>query len=347
MGSIRPAAYAAAAAWVAGGRGGESVGIWWDGDGMDTHLALAEVLRRQHHVITRRQALECGLGHDTIHRWALSGGPWQRLLPGVYLAVTGTPTINQKDMAALLYGGPGATLTGPSALRRHGMRIQQPEMIDVLIPASRPRQSSGFVRLRQTRRLPPQVCYEGPVQYALAARAVADAARDMQELAAVRAVVAAAVQTRRCTVEQIEAELRAGPVHGSALLRTALAEVAQGTRSAPEADLFELIKKGGLPEPLFNPRLFVGQEFLASPDAWWPDYAIAVEVDSREWHLSPESWEKTMRRHARMTARGILVLHFSPRQIRQEADEVLTEIRIALGARRGLSVLGIRTIAAA
>lgn len=54
-----------------------------------------------------------------------------------------------------------------------------------------------------------------------------------------------------------------------------------------------------------------------------------------------------MRRHARMTARGILVLHFSPRQIRQEADEVLTEIRIALGARRGLSVLGIRTVAAA
>jgi hypothetical protein len=89
------------------------------------------------------------------------------------------------------------------------------------------------------------------------------------------------------------------------------------------------------------------QEFLANPDAWWPDYAIAVEVDSREWHLSPESWEKTMRRHARMTARGILVLHFSPRQVRQEADEVLTEIRSALGARRGLSVLGIRTVAAA
>ena len=23
--------------------------------------------------------------------------------------------------------------------------------------------------------------------------------------------------------------------------------------------------------PMFNPRLFVGQDFLAVPDCWWPD----------------------------------------------------------------------------
>ncbi|HEX7993358.1 MAG TPA: hypothetical protein VF506_05510, partial [Streptosporangiaceae bacterium] len=152
---------------------------------------------------------------------------------------------------------------------------------------------------------------------------------------------------RRCTVEQIEAELRAGPVRGSAFLRTALAEVAEGTRSAPEAELLELIKNGGLPVPLLNPRLYVAQKFLASPDAWWPEYAVAVEVDSREWHLSPASWEATMRRHARLTARGILVLHFSPRQIRLEPDEVLTAIRTALAGRHGQSARGIRTLAAA
>jgi hypothetical protein len=314
---------------------------------MDTDLVLAEVLRRQHQVITRRQALECGLGHDTVHRRALAGGPWQRLLPGVYLAVTGTPTMDQRDVAALLYAGQGATLTGPSALRRHGLRIQESAVIHVLIPANRRRLSTGFARLHQTWRLPSQVCYQGPVQYALAARAVADATRGMKDLAAVRAAVAAAVQTRRCTVEQIEAELRAGPVRGSALLRAALAEVAEGTRSAPEAELLALIKKGGLPVPQLNPRLYIGQEFLAKPDAWWPEYAVAVEVDSREWHLSPDTWERTMRRHAKMTASGILVLHFSPRQIRREADEVLATIRTALAGRDGHTAPGIRTLAAA
>jgi hypothetical protein len=73
--------------------------------------------------------------------------------------------------------------------------------------------------------------------------------------------------------------------------------------------MLDLIKRGRLPLPLFNHRLYAGQELLARPDARWQDMAVAVEVDSKEWHLSPDSWERTMRRHDRMTAVGILVLH--------------------------------------
>jgi very-short-patch-repair endonuclease len=309
-------------------------------------LALRQLLTRQNLVITRQQALQHGLHHDVVYRRLSAAGRWQRMLPGVYLTVTGTPTPDQRDTAALLYAGPGGTLTGPAALRRHGMRIQS-DAVDVLVPASRRRQNAGYVVIHRTTRLPPLVCYAGPVQYALAARAVADAARGLRDLREVRAVVAAAVQTRRCTVEQLEAELTSGPVRGSALFRSALAEVAQGARSGPEAELIELIKRGRLPTPLLNVQLFAGDEFLARPDAWWPDVAVAVEVDSRQWHLSPQSWEQTMRRHGRMTAHGILVLHFTPRQIREEPADVLATIRSALGARRGQLALSIRTVLAA
>ena len=304
-------------------------------------------MQRQHMVITRRQALACGLGHDAIHRQIRPGGRWQRLLPGVYLGVTGTPTHDQRDTAALLYAGPGGTLTGAAALRRHGMRVLLSDVVDVLIPAKRVRQSTGFVVVHQTTMLPQNVCYVGPIQYALPARAVADAVRGIRDLRTARAVIAAAVQTRRCTIEQLQAELKNGPVRWSALFRAALAEVAQGTRSAPEAELLDLIKRGRLPLPLFNPRLHVGNEFLAKPDAWWPDIGVAVEVDSREWHLSPESWERTMRRHDLMTAAGILVLHFTPRQIREEPDQVIATIRAALASRRGTEVPLIRTLPAA
>ena len=34
-----------------------------------------------------------------------TGGPWQALLPGVYLGVSGAPSLAQKEMAALLYAG--------------------------------------------------------------------------------------------------------------------------------------------------------------------------------------------------------------------------------------------------
>jgi very-short-patch-repair endonuclease len=185
------------------------------------------------------------------------------------------------------------------------------------------------------------------VRYALPARAVADAARAERDLAGVRAIVAAAVQSRRCTVEQLQHELRNGPVRGSALFRAALAEVAEGARSGPEGELLALIKRGKLPLPRLNARLCIGDEFIARPDAWWPDFGVVVEVDSKEWHLSPDGWERTMRRHARMTALGLLVLHFSPRQIREEPDQVLAIIKAALESRKGHVLQAIRALPAA
>lgn len=309
--------------------------------------ALQNLLARQEFVITVRQAHERGLGKNTAHRRA-AVGQWQRLLPGVYLAGMATPTAAQREIAAILYAGRSAVLTGLAALRRHGMREarRNADIVDVLVPATRRRLSAGFVVVHQTRRLPDQVCYRGPVQFVLPARAVADAARTMGNLSQVRAIVAAAVQTGLCTVEQICAELASGPVRGSALLRAATDEVSQGVRSAPEADLLNLIKRGHLPMPMFNPRLFVGAELLAKPDAWWPDLGIVVEVDSKEWHLSPQGWEQTMRRHARLAAHGVLVLHFSPRQIREEPQDVLSTIRAALSSRDGKFSTSIRTVPA-
>ena len=288
-----------------------------------------------------------GVSSDAIHRMTRSGGRWQRLLPGVYLTVTGTPTEQQREVAAVLYAGRGGTLTGQAALRRHGLVKQAPQLIDVLIGVERTRKSTGFVRIIRTARPPGQVCYVGPAQFVMPARAVADATRDLGDLREVRALVAAAVQTRQCTVGQLRDELMAGPMRGSALLRSALAEVIQGARSGPEAELVALLRKARLPMPLLNPRLYLGDRLLACPDAWWPDQAVAVEVDSKEWHLSPESWERTMRRHTRMTALGIRVLHVTPRQIRQEPREVIATIRIALARNREHTNLQVRTIPAA
>lgn len=308
--------------------------------------AVAEVLRRQHQVITRKQALACGITNDMLGRRTRPDGAWQRLLPGVFLAVTGTPTQNQRETAALLYAGPASTISGSAALRRYGLRIPATDQIDVLIPAGRRRQNAGFVVLHYTRRVPDPVCYQGPIQYVLPARAVADTVRWMDNPASVRALVASAVQTRLCLIEQLTSELRSGSIQGSAHFRAALAEVVAGVRSIAEGELRHLILRGRLPEPMFNARLLVGEELIAITDVWWPGLGVAVEVDSKEWHLLPEHWEQTMVRHARMTALGILVLHFTPRQIREEPEKVLSTIRQALLSRRGQPRSPIRALLA-
>ncbi len=174
------------------------------------------------------------------------------------------------------------------------------------------------------------------------ARAVADAARGGIAPRDARALVADAVQQGKCTVQQLSAELRSGPKQGSGALRAALDEVAAGVRSVAEGDLRKLIIRGGLPEPMYNPRLFAGEAFLAQPDAWWPDTGVACEVDSREWHLSPAGWERTQARHARMSAHGILVLHYAPRRIRSDGAGVVSELTAALAAGRQRPPLPIR-----
>jgi hypothetical protein len=272
------------------------------------------------------------------------GGPWQVLLPSVYLTHAGQPDDEAREMAALLYAGPQSVLTGAAALRRHGLSgcrtigpgADRAGAVDVLVPLDIRRADTGFVRLHRTGRLPKGFCVAGEARFVFPPRAVADAVRPMTDLNDVRAVVAEAVQRSMCSIQHLAEELANGPVWGSARLRLVLAEVAEGIRSAVEGDLRDLIVRARLPMPLFNPRLFVGAEFLAMPDCWWPELGVAAEADSRAWHFSPRDWEQTTARHARMSAHGIVVLHFPPRRIRYQRAEVANEIRRALASGRKL-----------
>jgi hypothetical protein len=308
--------------------------------------ALRLILLTQRGVLTREQALSCGITAHGIEHRIRRGGSWLRLLPGVYLTATGQPTWDQRQAAAMLYAGPESVITGLAALRNYGIRGAQPRRVDVLIPHERERQSPGFVAIHRTRRMPETVAVDLSLRFAPAERAVADTVRQLPDLAEARAVVAGAVQLGRCSIANLAAELRAGPVRGSAQLRAVLAEVIAGIRSAPEADLRDLIRKAGLPEPLYNPKLYLGDVFLAQPDAWWPEYGVAVEVDSREWHLSPADWERTMTRHRRMSAAGVIVLHISPRQLREQQADAIAEMAGALQSGRPLPAITTRPLAA-
>ena len=274
--------------------------------------ALADLLRKQNCLVARGQAIGCAMSEGALRHRIRIDGPWQVVLPGVYLGSTGNLTWSQREMAALLYAGPEAAISGPAALAWHGIRVQRTDVVDVLVPARRKRQDIEFVRLHRIEAMPRMIFPEGEIRYVPPARAVADTVRGLRGTDEVRAVVAAAVQRGKVQVWQLAEELSRGPARGSARLRRALAEVADGVRSVAEADLRSLIKRKRLPDPLYNPRLYVGEEFLAVPDAWWPDAGVAAEADSRQWHLSPRDWEQTLARHSRMSAAGIIVLHYPP-----------------------------------
>jgi hypothetical protein len=299
---------------------------------------LAETLNSQHDVIARWQAIDCGMTSEALRHRIRPGGPWQRLLPGVYLAVTGVPTVDQRDMAALLHAGPRSVLTGTAALRRHGLRAPTTDFIDVLVPSTRRPQSISFVRVRRSRRMPEQVAQFGPIACTGPARAVVDAALSLTDISEVRAVVADAVQSGQCPLAGLTAEVDHGPVRGSAQLREVLTEVAGGVRSAPGAALRELLERAGVPTPAFGVSLHAtdplhaGGTLIAQTDCWWQHHGIAVQLESREWHLSPDDWERSRARDTRMAEHGIIVLHFTARQISNDPGAVIAAISCALAS---------------
>lgn len=291
-------------------------------------LALQKLIRQQDSVVSRAQALGAGLSRHAIGYRLGDGGSWRVMLPGVYLTLPGVPTQAQWETGAVLYVGPHALITGAAALRFYEFRQipwQDSSTVDILNPARFQRTSAGCVRVHRTWHMPPMWA-QGPSarRYACPARAVVDTARWLTDLREVRALVGDAVQNRHCAVDQLADELRAGGTPYGALLRKVIAEVADGVRSAPEAELRDLIIKARMPMPLFNPRLYLpNRTFIACPDAWWPEAGVAIEIDSRQWHLAPDDWEHTMTRHSDLGQYGIVTLHVTPHQLRTDPAPLL------------------------
>jgi hypothetical protein len=215
--------------------------------------ALADTARAQHDVVSREQALAAGMTVSALWHRVRPGGAWRPVVPGVYLTYAGTPAGPQREMAALLHAGPGSVITGGTALARHGLRVPRTETIDVLVPASRIRRSTGFVRIQRSARMPRQTWADGPLVYTLPARAVADLARGLTDRGEVQAVVADALRGGRCTVAELAAELDQGPVRGSALLRRVLAELPDRAGPAAGVRPRDLIKPA-LPRPVRRMR---------------------------------------------------------------------------------------------
>src|SRR5690349_4176884 len=79
---------------------------------------LLALLSVQDGVVTHRQLHKLGFNSNAISR-RLRSGVWQRLLPGVILTISGTPTRRQKLVAAWLWAGEGAAIDGTDACVWH------------------------------------------------------------------------------------------------------------------------------------------------------------------------------------------------------------------------------------
>ena len=118
-----------------------------------------------------------------------------------------------------------------------------------------------------------------------------------------------------------------------------------------EARARALILGAGLPRPEWNVLLRTPTgRIIASPDAYWAELGVALEIDSLEWHLSPEQYRRTQERQRRMARFGIVVVPVTPGAIANRPEDFLGELSDTLAqavGRRSPDVLVTRRAPAA
>ncbi|MFI6156615.1 hypothetical protein ACIBCA_28485 [Kitasatospora sp. NPDC051170] len=255
--------------------------------------SLEELAQRQQNVVTASQLRARGVPARVITEHCRRGGPWQRLLPRVYLLQSGEPTPEQRMWAALLYAAQngreegrreGAVITGTAALALYGFatvpRLPAVTGVDVLVPRQRRLKDVGEVRIRRTERELEARSVHG-LACAPVARAVADAllewtAQPGGDAAPVRAVLREAVartgggrtevgrsEVGRTAAGRIAAgRTGSGRAEGRCTVRELAAELADcGLTAEPRV-------RAALDELLAAERDFVRQELRALADRW-------------------------------------------------------------------------------
>lgn len=249
-------------------------------------------------VMTSRQLRAYGVPPAAVAERCRPGGPWQRLLPRVYLLHAGPPSSEERLQAALLYAGHdpragrgegaaerAAMVTGLAALALHGFSCVPPLpgllRIDVLVPRQRRLRDAGEVAVHHARALPrPQDL--GGLPCAPVPRALADAVAGLDDAEAVRLLLTEAVRGGHCDAAEVLAELASAGLLHRPQVAGAAAAVRGADRDMAEARLYGMVRAHGLPDPVWNVELRLpGGPDLGAVDAYWPEHAVAVAIDPR------------------------------------------------------------------
>jgi hypothetical protein len=310
-------------------------------------------------VLTAAQLRNHGVTAAEVSEQCRPGGPWQQILPGVFLLHPGPPTSEERLHAVLLYAAretpkvgvpaqPGADephrtgyteamITGLAALNLHGFSAAPPltalERIDVLVPRLRRLRSTGCAHIVRTPALPVP-CQITGVPVAPVPRALADAVARLSDAGAVRRLLTEAVRGGHCEAASVVRELNQAKLLARPHVVDAVDSLLAEGRAIAEDRLYRMVREYGLPDPVWNVDLRLpGGPHLGGVDAYWPEQAVAVELDTRAPRQDDDAmWSEYARKREHLERLGITVVHVTPKKLRDAMEQQATVVRTALMA---------------
>ena len=292
-----------------------------------------ELCRLQCGVVTRAQALACGLT-DKLIESRLRNRHWQRLHTGIFATFSGPPERLSRLWAALLRAGPGAALSHDSAAELTGLidMSAADAPIHVTVPANRtPARITGVVIHRSSRvdaarhpiRLPPQTRVEDTV---------VDLTQTARTLELAMGWIARAVNARLTTPERLASAFDdRRKLRWRRQLGEALGDVEDGCQSLLELCYLRNVERAhGLPhgERQVPARGPAGRIYR---DVEYKRYRTVVELDGLAAHPDSEKW-RDMRRDNAAVVGGRSVLRYGPGDVHGQPCHVALQAAKVLQA---------------
>jgi hypothetical protein len=298
----------------------------------DTDHAVARLLRQQHGVLSRRQALAAGMTEKGL-AVAIRRGRLLRLAPAVYAESSHPPTWHRQLMAAVLVHEGNAAVTGAAAAALYGFDGFHAVRPQLLVPHS-VGAANPLARLFRTRH------FAGTDLTRVAGIPVVTPARMVVELAGTRdaaelgRLIDQAVLRKKLDPEVLlgrTAELLRGRRPGRAVMQDVLEDRLCGyvpAESELEAVMFETMDAAGYRHYLRQFKLpwRRGSRPAGTVDALFPLERVVAEGDGRSWHVRLERWEQDRRRDLDLLAHGFVPIRATWRALTVEPQLFLAAL---------------------
>jgi len=297
----------------------------------DDH-GLAELARRQHGVVGRRQLLALGMNEEAIEV-RIRAGRLHPLHGGVY--AVGHSAISQQGrwLAAVLVSGPVAVLSHLSAAALWGIRPNSRSRIDITVP-HRSRSSDAIHRHLSVLPADERSVVDG-IPVTSAPRTIFDLAAtssiDLVE-SAIRQLEYQRLYDRLSLVDLVG---RYPGRRGVRRLRVALTRMemlpAGHVRSPLEERFLSFLRRHGLPRPRLNAWIVVGEKRF-QVDCHWPGTRHVVELDGWEAHGTRSAFREDRARDRILGTADYSVTRVSWAQLDDEPGEIASDLRALLSA---------------
>lgn len=283
-------------------------------------------------VISRRQALDCGLSNHQI-RSQISKGLWLPMAAGVYRAAA-TPRTYKGLMVTACLLSPWAVFSHYTAARFHELDVRPDSpLVWVTVPRGKGRMRLSDLRVSESRTVTEHVVANGGWRFTTVPRTLADLGQFLPAWKLER-VVYAAVQKEKVTLPALQEAWRSVAERSVRNSFFAVLESFNGVfDSGLELDAARIFSRHGIPLQR-QVEVWDRGRVIRRFDFADPELKIAVEIDGIAHHSSLAAQQRDRARDRLLAGLGWVTIRFSTADVRRNPGQMVRIIKEVRDRRR-------------